>query len=83
MKKLFFLCPFLFMSMQTQAQLCVVQTYLSDVSPSTGYIKIFYSGQEEPTIIPVEIPDDSNNATWDEPEQDLINVLGGIMSNGY
>ena len=79
MKKLFFLCAFLFISMQIQAQLCVVKTYDGN---QYFHIDIYHSGETEPTQYTFN--EDSFQSNYIvEMEQTIINILGGIMSDGY
>ena len=80
MKKLFFLCTFLFISMQIQAQLCVVKCYVGN---DYFHIDVYHSGETAPTQYTYDdysFPDDNFVVGI---EQTIINILGGIMSDGY
>ena len=79
MKKLFFLCTFLFISMQIQAQLCVVKAYANDYF----HIDVYHSGETAPTQYTYEDADFPDDNFIVGIEQTIINILGGIMSDGY
>jgi hypothetical protein len=80
MKKLFFLCAFLFISMQIQAQLCVVKAYAGS---DYFHIDVYHSGEPAPTEYTYEDADFPDDNFIVGIEQTIINILGGIMSDGY
>ena len=89
MKKLFFLCAFLLMSMQIQAQLYIVETHASFTGFGYEYataVVIYEPNALQPTIVEVDI-EIGINASNDEDRSNawltLNQVLNGIISDGY
>ncbi|MAZ58149.1 MAG: hypothetical protein CMP56_01900 [Flavobacteriales bacterium] len=83
MKKLFFLCAFLFMSMQIQAQLYMVQTETCWGLSCEDVIIIHAPNSTEATVQPLGFNYDYDNSTQVQAWNDLNTVLNNIISDGY
>ena len=67
------------MSMQIKAQLCVVKAYFGN---EYFHVDIYHSGETAPTQYTFNEDSFQGNFIV-EIEQTIINILGGIMSDGY
>lgn len=96
MKKLFFLCAFLFVSMEMQAQLYIVHTYLeAQFNEETGladgtYLAHMTTSSPDGTISTVPLPfSNPQYLLYPDPEEveermQIINEeLNNIISQGY
>ena len=97
MKKLFFLCAFLFVSIEMQAQLYIVHTYLESIIdeetglPNGEYLAYMTTSSPDGTVSTVPLPFFStiSLAYYSSPEEieervQIINEeLNNIISQGY
>ena len=95
MKKLFFLCAFLFVSMEIQAQLYIVHTYLEaqfneETGLTDGYLAHMTTSSPDGTTSTVPLPfSNTPYVLYPDPEEaeermQIINEeLNNIISQGY
>jgi len=98
MKKLFFLCAFLFMSMQVYAQLYIVRTYYeapmdNDLLDTSGsFLSYMTTCAPDGTISTIELPTASQTISTyvyasveaTEQQMQIINTeLNSIINQGY
>jgi len=87
MKKVVFLCAFLFMSIQTQAQMYIVQTEANydngDGGNPIDVIIIHSPDSSSPIVQPLGYNYNSNDVTIAQAWTDLNIVLNNIISEGY